>query len=149
MRARDELESPQLFIEIVAHVHGCVLRKTLFSQSKETNQPTNQSNTRSNPVVVKIDECSLTVSYEMSQLRIHLLTWNNCTPMTEKINKNRTVMMRILRTFFSEYTMHWNTAYRGTKSLLVLVDNNFDKNIQIPLERGRVAFTTDYSKPTK
>jgi len=34
------------------------------------------------------------------------------------MNKNSRVMIRMLRTFFSEYTMHWNTAYRSTKLLL-------------------------------
>jgi len=31
------------------------------------------------------------------------------------MNKKRIVMMRMLSTFFSEYTMHWNTAYNGEK----------------------------------
>lgn len=30
-------------------------------------------------------------------------------------------MMRMLSTFFSEYTMHWNTAYNGEKRIKIKI----------------------------
>ena len=45
--------------------------------------------------------------------------WNfplkSCTPITAKMNKNNAVIIKILATFFTEYHMQRNTAWKKTK----------------------------------